>query len=160
MQRFTVSLDDDLAELFDQYLHRYSYSNRSEAIRDLIRKKLEIDQLDHSSEGHSIGTITYVFNHKERELATRLARIQHQNHDLLISTLQVHLDHDNCLETLVIRGPTRELRAFSENLIARPGIRHGQIYLLPVVFEVASHSHNSLSASREPHQHVHTHPTT
>jgi len=160
MQRFTVSLDDDLAELFDQYLHRFSYNNRSEAIRDLMRKRLETDELDHSSDGHSIGTITYVFNHKERELATRLARIQHQNHDLLISTLQVHLDHDNCLETLVIRGPTGALRAFSETLIAKPGIRHGQIYLLPVVFEVASHNHSSLSASREPHQHVHAHPTT
>lgn len=160
MQRFTVSLDDDLAELFDQFLHRFSYNNRSEAIRDLIRKKLETDGLEHSLDGHSVGTITYVYSHKERELATRLARIQHQHHDVLVSTLQVHLDHDHCLETLVTRGPTKELRAFSENLIAKPGIRHGQIYLLPVVCEVASHSHNGLSTSHEPHQHVHTHPAT
>lgn len=160
MQRFTVSLDDDLAELFDQYLHKFSYNNRSEAIRDLIRKRLETNELDHSQDGHSIGTITYVFNHKERELATRLARIQHQHHDLLISTLQVHLDHDHSLETLVIRGPTKELRAFSGNLIAKSGIRHGQIYLLPVVYEVASHSHNGLSVVQQPHQHVHTHPAT
>lgn len=160
MQRFTVSLDDDLADLFDQYLHRFGYNNRSEAIRDLIRKKLETEELEHSEGGHSVGTLTYVFNHKERELATRLARIQHQNHDLLISTLQVHLDHDHCLETLVLRGPTQALRAFSENLIAKPGIRHGQVYLLPVVFEVASHSHSTLAVSREPHQHAHAHPTT
>ena len=140
MERITISLDQDLAQRFDEYLAQRGYRNRSEAMRDLIRDKLESDRLD-AAEGDSLGALTYVYNHHERELASRLTQAQHNHHDLAVSTLHVHLDHDNCMETVVLKGPTARLREFADSVISRPGVRHGQLYLVPVEIDHAAHGH-------------------
>jgi len=149
MERMTISLDSALAEEFDRYITRHGYGNRSEAVRDLIRLKLESERLEQERQGHCVGTLTYVYNHEERELARRLTQVQHAHHDLAISTLHVHLDHDNCLETVVVQGPTSQVRAFAEEVIARPGVRHGELYLVPV----------DVTDSRHPHGHGHARHT-
>lgn len=132
MQRLTISIDDDLAQQFDALMARERYENRSEAVRDLIRRALEEDRLDRNEARHCVACLTYVYNHHERELASRLTQAQHQHHDLALSTMHVHLDHDNCLETVILRGPTRQVREFAASLMAERGVRHGKLNLVPV----------------------------
>ncbi|MCU7812447.1 MAG: nickel-responsive transcriptional regulator NikR [Candidatus Thiodiazotropha sp. (ex Notomyrtea botanica)] len=141
MERITISLDTELAAEFDGLIKQHGYRNRSEAVRDLIRLKLESKRLEQEVKGYCVGTITYVYNHEERELASRLTTVQHEHHDLAVSTMHVHLDHDDCLETVVVNGPTAQVRAFAEEVIARPGVRHGQLHLIPVEAEHATHEH-------------------
>ncbi len=151
MERMTISLDSALAEEFDRFIKKHSYRNRSEAVRDLIRLKLESQRLEREQKGHCIGTLTYVYNHEERELARRLTTVQHAHHDLAVSTLHVHLDHDNCLETVVVQGPTRQVRAFADEVISRPGVRHGELYLIPVDIKDSAHRHGG-GRSRHTHR--------
>ncbi len=141
MERISISLDESLAEEFDRFLARHGYTNRSEAIRDLIRHRIEAHRLETALDGYAVGTLTYIFDHNERELASRLTRTQHRNHDLVISAFHFHLDHDNCLETVVLRGSTLRLREFADQVIARPGVRHGHFYLVPVDHSEGQHGH-------------------
>jgi len=154
VERITISLDDDLAAQFDQYLQQRSYKNRSEAMRDLIREKLEAERLQQSEQGDCVGTLTYVYNHHERELAARLTRAQHHHHDLASSTLHVHLDHDNCMETVVVNGPINRVREFADSVISRPGVRHGQLYVVPVDVEDSDHGHGHSHGSASRHSHI------
>jgi CopG family nickel-responsive transcriptional regulator len=151
----TISLDTALADEFDRFIKHHGYHNRSEAVRDLIRLKLETERLEQEQKGYCVGTLTYVYNHEERELARRLTTVQHQHHDLAVSTLHVHLDHDNCLETVVVQGPTRQVRAFADEVVSRPGVRHGELYLIPVDVHESSHTHD-----QEPGRHIHRSPHT
>jgi CopG family transcriptional regulator, nickel-responsive regulator len=155
MERITISLDEALAREFDRFIKQRGYRNRSEAVRDLLRLKLESERLEGARQGHCVGTLTYVYNHEERELARRLTTVQHEHHDLAISTLHVHLDHDNCLETVVVQGPTRQVRAFAEEVIARPGVRHGELYLIPVEVRESAHAHGQGKS-----RHRHSSPRT
>ena len=106
MERVTISLDDDLLAQFDGYLKRKGYGNRSEGIRDLLRQRLEQDRLAEDKAEHAVACLSYVYNHDQRDLSRRLAKSQHENHDLVLSTLHVHLDHENCLEIAVLEGHT------------------------------------------------------
>jgi len=156
LERITISLDDDLAQHFDQFMSQRGYGNRSEAIRDLIREKLETERLEKGKGGDCIGSLNYVYNHHERELAAKLTSAQHHHHDLAVSTLHVHLDHDHCMETVVLKGPVETVRSFANSVISRPGVRHGQLYLVPVSIEEATHDHGSDSHA----PHVHARPKT
>ena len=152
--RFTISLEDKLGQRFDQFIQDRGYKNRSEAVRDLIRDKLEQDGLVNDDDSDCVGTLTYIYNHEERDLARRLAGSQHLSHDLCISTLHVHLDHDNCMETVVLRGKVKEVTTFAENTISQAGVRHGEIYIVPVMIDHATHSHDDGSNSSHSHTHV------
>ena len=151
MRRITISVDDDLAEQFDQLIERRGYVNRSEAFRDLLRERIEKERLESRESGHCVANVSYIFNHRERELASRLTSEQHAHHDLCVSVMHVHLDHDNCMETLVLRGIYKQVSAFAHTLIAESGVRHGNIHIVPVVVE---------TPSRSRHQHVHFLPKT
>ncbi len=155
LERISVSLDEDLTAQFEDYLQARGYRNRSEAIRDLIREKLESERIEQTDDGHCIGTLTYVFNHHERELARRLTHTQHHHHDVAVSTLHVHLDHDNCMETVVVNGPTSQVKEFANTIISQPGVRHGKLNVIPAQVQKQSHHHGSSS-----HQHSHTKPQT
>ena len=155
MQRITISLDEALVAQFEQYLARRHYRNRSEAVRDLIREKLEAERVESDRAAHCVGTLTYVFNHNERELARRLTHEHHHHHDVAVSTLHVHLDHDNCLEAVVVNGPTAQVRAFADAVVTQPGVRHGRLNLIPVDVAQESHAHGSA-----PHRHTHARPQT
>lgn len=143
MQRMTITLDDRLVGDFEDYLKTHGYNNRSEAIRDLIRARLEADKLARDPEGECLGHLSYVYNHEERELASRLTRAQHQHHDLAVATLHIHLDHANCMETVVLRGPVERVRGFADAVIAQPGVRHGALSILPVRIREQSHEHGN-----------------
>jgi len=155
LERISVSLDQELVAQFEEFLQRRGYRNRSEAIRDLIRDKLEAERIAESSDGHCIGTLSYVFNHHERELARRLTNAHHHHHHVAVSTLHVHLDHDNCLEAVVVNGPTAQVREFADGIISQAGVRHGHLSLIPVAVEEKHHHHGSAA----PH-HTHIKPQT
>ena len=122
--RFGVSLEKDLLKRFDRLIGRKGYANRSEAIRDLIRDSLVREQWERGADG-AVGTITLVYNHDTRELADRLTDLQHAHYGSIISTLHVHLDAHHCLEVLVLRGNSADLRTFADRLIGTRGVKHG-----------------------------------
>lgn len=157
VERISISLDATLAEHFDEFLSAEGYSNRSEAVRDLIREKLEARRLESPKNGYGIGTLTYVYNHHERELASRLTRVQHGDHDLIISTTHLHLDHEHCMELQLLRGTVSRVREFAASVIARPGVRHGHLHLVPVDHDRTAHEHAHASAAED---HTHTRPQT
>ncbi|MGZ8429179.1 MAG: nickel-responsive transcriptional regulator NikR [Candidatus Deferrimicrobiaceae bacterium] len=122
--RFGVSLERELLERFDLLIGRKGYANRSEAIRDLIRDSLVRERWEAGADG-AVGTITLVYNHDTRELADRLTDLQHAHYGSIISTLHVHLDAHHCLEVLVLRGNSAELKALADRLIGTRGVKHG-----------------------------------
>ncbi|XPV75239.1 MAG: nickel-responsive transcriptional regulator NikR [Desulfovibrio sp.] len=126
--RFGVSLDSDLLDRFDDLCELNSYSNRSEAVRDLIRNKLVDKEWEHA-EGELAGTLALVYDHHHRGLSQKLTQIQHDDHDVILSTLHVHLDHHNCLEVLVLKGNAEQLKRLSDRLISTKGVKHGKLGL-------------------------------
>jgi CopG family transcriptional regulator, nickel-responsive regulator len=132
MDRFTISLDGNLAAAFDDLIKERGYSTRSEAVRDILRSHLQAHEQKRNNKGSCVAAVSYVYNHHERELAERLAGIQHAHHDLTISTMHAHLDHDECLETVLLKGPVNLVRRFAEEIIAERGVRHGQLNLVSV----------------------------
>ncbi len=122
--RFGVSLERDLLNRFDRHIGRKGYPNRSEAIRDLIRDSLVREQWEKGAD-EAVGTITLVYNHDTRELAGRLTDLQHAHYGSILSTLHIHLDARHCLEVLVLRGNTADLKTFADRLIGTRGVKHG-----------------------------------
>lgn len=159
MQRVTITLDDSLTESFEGYMARRGYYNRSEAIRDLIRDRLYNEQLQDQPEGDCVATLSYIYNHHERELAARLTSAHHEHHDLTVSTMHVHLSHDHCLETVILRGPGNRVRAFADAVIAQPGVHHGNLAVLPVNVSEQAHAHGAESSGTgRGHRHLHLEP--
>lgn len=163
MERFTISLDTPLAEAFDRLIRTKGYLNRSEAVRDLLRQQLGEHQLQHDAAPYCIAALSYIYNHHERELAERLTALQHRQHDLTLSTMHAHLDHDNCMETVFLRGPTPAVREFANALLAERGVRHGMLNLVPADLEhLPPHQHEhqaqASNASGQRYRHVHSRP--
>jgi len=160
MERITISLDADLAAEFDRLIAERGYRNRSEAVRDLLRAHLEQARQKRGGASHCVASLSYVYNHHERELAERLTSLQHGQHDLTVATLHAHLDHENCLESVILRGPTAAVRGFADALIAERGVRHGQLNLIDVELDAGrEHRHRYTPAGRS-HGHVHLKPKT
>jgi len=123
--RFGVSIDARLLERFDRLIADKGYVNRSEAVRDLVRAAL-VEEEWRRGEGETVGTVTLVYDHHQSDLADRLTDYQHAHHERVLSTLHIHLDADNCLEVVVLRGPADELRRLADALIGTKGVRHGK----------------------------------
>ncbi|MCX7166687.1 MAG: nickel-responsive transcriptional regulator NikR [Rhodocyclales bacterium] len=160
MERITISLDADLAAEFDRLIAERGYQNRSEAVRDLLRAHLEQARLTRGEATHCVASLSYVYNHHERDLAERLTALQHGQHDLTVATLHAHLDHENCLESVILRGPTAAVRSFSDALIAERGVRHGQLNLIDVELDPGREHHHGYTPVRRAHGHVHLKPKT
>jgi len=126
--RFGVSLTDNLLKKFDRLIERKGYTNRSEAIRDLIRDSLVQEEWNAGSE-ETLGTITLVYNHHTRVLADVLTHLQHRYYQSILSTTHIHLDEHNCLEVLIVRGKGEEIKKISDRLIGTKGVKHGKLSL-------------------------------
>ncbi len=124
--RFGISLDKLLLERFDRLIKKKGYKNRSEAIRDLIRDSLVKDEWE-SATTEIAGTITIVYSHDTRELTDRLIDLQHEYHESIISAMHVHLDEHNCLEVIVVRGRSKDIKAIADKLIGTRGVKHGKL---------------------------------
>ncbi len=123
--RFGVSLEEDLLERFDRLIKEKNYANRSEAFRDLIRQEL-VQKQWHSS-GEVAGAITLIYDHHQRELVNKLTNIQHDFGRIIISSQHTHLDHDNCLEIIAVKGNPEEVRKLADNLKSVKGVKHGTL---------------------------------
>ncbi|MBF0191598.1 MAG: nickel-responsive transcriptional regulator NikR [Magnetococcales bacterium] len=132
MERFTISLEEELARQFDDLIHLRGYKNRSEAVRDLLRKELATVKLEQDGSGEGVGALSYVYDHHQRELSRRLTRMQHDEHDLTQATLHIHLDHDRCLETVVLRGAMDRIRSQAQSITAESGVQYGHLHLIPL----------------------------
>jgi len=126
--RFGVSLDSDLLEKFDALCEERCYQTRSEAIRDLIRNTL-VEEEWKDEKREIAGTLTLVYDHHKSDLSQKLVEIQHDHHHVIITSLHVHLDHDNCLEVLVLKGDGNEVRTLSQKLASTKGVKHGKLSL-------------------------------
>lgn len=123
--RFTVSIEADLFDQFSLMSGRRGWGNRSEAIRMAIRDALVREEWEGDEE--IVGTITLVYDHHQRELNERLTRIQHDHHQAVIALTHVHLDHDNCLEMIAVRGTASQVQRIANELMGTRGVKHGKL---------------------------------
>jgi CopG family nickel-responsive transcriptional regulator len=126
--RFSVSLEDDLLEQFDRFCNQQQFATRSEAIRQLLREKLTKEAWAGKSQD-AAGTLTLVYDHHRPQLRNRLVKLQHDHHDLIVSTLHAHLTHDICLEVILLRGPSDQLQKIASQLRGLKGIFQGELVM-------------------------------
>lgn len=126
--RFGISIDERLLDRFDRLIDEKGYSNRSEAIRDLIRNALVEEEWSNESE-ETVGTVSLVYDHHTRDLADKLTEHQHSHHKEIISSLHVHLDAHHCLEVVVIKGKAKKIKRLAEELIGTKGVKHGKLMM-------------------------------
>lgn len=125
LKRFSVSLEEELLRIFDKHIQTRSYSNRSEAIRDLIRKAFIKEEWQ--SDKQVMGVISLVYDHHQHKLQEKVTLVQHDYHHQIISTTHVHMDHDNCLEVIVVKGKAQEVQELADRLTALKGVRDGNL---------------------------------
>jgi len=126
LSRIGVAIDSDLLERFDRLIGGRGYTNRSEAFRDLIRDEL-VRKHAEEPDAPVVGTVTLVYDHHQRLLGDKLTGIQHDSHHNILSTLHVHLDHDNCLEVIVVKGRSQDVQRIADSLISTKGVKHGRL---------------------------------
>jgi CopG family nickel-responsive transcriptional regulator len=124
--RFSVSLPPTLLKQLDRMAREKSYDNRSLAIADMIRDQLVEHQQERGTT-EIVGTITLVYDHHRMHVQESLTEIQHDHHDVILSTVHVHLDHHNCLEVLIVKGPAAVVKQIADELIAAKGVKHGKL---------------------------------
>ena len=123
--RFGVAMEDELLGRFDELIESRGFANRSEALRDLVRRELDRDAWE--SGGKVVATVTLVYDHHVRELTERLNEMQHDLGEHVISTLHVHLDHEHCMEVIAARGPALEIKKLSARLLGAKGVLSGDV---------------------------------
>jgi CopG family nickel-responsive transcriptional regulator len=126
--RFGVSMEPNLLDKFDKIIKKKGYSNRSEAIRDIIRKDI-IKEETIAPDSDAIGTLTMIYDHHQGALTNKLLNLQHEHHNEILSTTHIHVDHHNCLEVLVLKGKTGEIKKLADNIRALKGIKHGELVI-------------------------------
>lgn len=131
MQRVTVTLDEELLSDVDALMALRGYQNRSEAIRDLTRSGLTQAKEQVAPDAPCMGALVYVYDHAARDLSKRLTRHYHDHHDLTLSTLHVHINHDSCLEVALLKGQGSALKQFSDEVTSSRSVRYGQLVLIP-----------------------------
>ncbi len=124
--RFGISMNKELLKNFDKLIAKTGYTNRSEAIRDLIRERL-VKQEWKLANQETVGTITIVYSHEVRELTENLTALQHKYHKQIISTMHIHLDKHNCLEVLVVKGKGNVIKNIADRLLSTKGVKHGKL---------------------------------
>jgi CopG family nickel-responsive transcriptional regulator len=145
LSRIGIALDSDLLKRFDRLIGQRGYTNRSEAFRDLIRDQL-VTEKTATPEAAVVGTITLIYDHHAHGVTEKLTEAQHAHHELVVSTSHAHLDHESCLEVLIVHGKSAEVAQFADLLIGLKGVQHGRL-----VMTVPAH------AIEHPHEHEHSH---
>jgi CopG family nickel-responsive transcriptional regulator len=128
IRRFGISINIKLLESFDKLIFEKGYPNRSEAIRDLIRENLVENEWKEEIRD-TLGVITLVYSHELREIPDRLAGLQHQDYESIISTMHIYLDGHSCLEVLVVKGKNQNIKNVSDRLIGTKGVKHGKLIM-------------------------------
>jgi CopG family nickel-responsive transcriptional regulator len=123
--RFGISIPQKLSRQFDKYLKKKNYTSRSEAIRDLIRQALIQEEIEQNVE--VVAVVSLLYNHHKRELSERLIELQHSKNQIVLSSTHIHLDHHNCIEVIIMRGLSQDVKRLADTLIATKGVKHGTI---------------------------------
>ena len=126
LSRIGVAIATDLLGEFDALIEKRGYTNRSEAFRDLIRAEL-VRESSSRPAGHVVGSLTLVYDHHVRQLEEKLTELQHNHHRVILSVLHIHLDHDNCMELIALRGTSKAVQRFAGLLAATKGVKHAQL---------------------------------
>ena len=130
LSRFSISTEGDLLQNFDQLIARQGYGNRSEAFRDLMRDALIKSKIEDSPQtGEVLGTLTLVYDHHVSDLSDKMNDLQHRYYNLIVSVLHVHVNHDDCMEVIVLRGAIQQVRALSDGLLSLKGVKHGKLFV-------------------------------
>jgi CopG family nickel-responsive transcriptional regulator len=128
LTRTGIAIDTSLLARFDRFIAKQGYANRSEAFRDLIRDRLVRVAVE-APDAHVVGTITLIYDHHSRLLPEKLMNLQHDHHDVIIATTHVHLDHDTCLEVLVVKGQAKQVQKLADLLVGTKGVQHGRLVM-------------------------------
>jgi len=144
LSRIGVALDSDLLARFDEFIARLGYTNRSEAFRDLIRDRLVAERTA-SPEETVVGTVTLIYDHHAHGVTEKLTELQHAHHQLIVSTSHAHLDHDSCLEVLIVHGRSADVDRLAGQLIGLKGVQHGRLVMTVAQPVAQAHSHASIS---------------
>ena len=128
LTRFGVSMENDLLKKFDHLIEKKGYSNRSEAIRDLVREKFVEENVTDDNK-IVFGILTTVYDHHQRELDERLTEFQHDNYKSIISTTHIHLNHHDCLEVIILKDKASKIKKISDKLLSFKGVQHGKLVL-------------------------------
>ena len=147
LSRIGISIDSELLRRFDRFIAGRGYENRSEAFRDLIRDRM-VGSAVVAPNAYVVGAVTLIYDHHTRLLPEKLTDIQHEHHEVIISTLHAHLDHDSCLEVIALRGKSGAVQDLADRLISTKGVQHGRLVMSAP--EVLSHRSNH-------HHHQHKH---
>ena len=139
--RFGVSMEESLLHEFDHMILHKGYTNRSEAVRDIVRDKL-IEESIQSPRGNVYGALVYVYDHHKRELEKSLSNIQHDYFENIISTSHVHVDHDSCMEVVLLKGRVETLKSIAEKILSFKGVKHGKLTLTTSPTTHHSHRHH------------------
>ena len=131
VERVGISFEPELLNSFDQLIRKKGYTNRSEAIRDLVRKALVEEQV-RAGNGEVIGTLTYIYNHHEGDVNRRLMNLQHDHHTEILFTSHVHMSHEMCLEVLIVKGKAGNVTRLTDNIKAIKGVKHGEMVITKV----------------------------
>jgi CopG family nickel-responsive transcriptional regulator len=126
--RFGVSIEPELLQKYDTMIKEKGYTNRSEALRDLIRNNI-VTQDKTNPEANGLGTLTMIYDHHTGPLTKRLLDIQHDNHEEILTTTHIHIDHHHCLEVLVLKGKIQKIKHLADSITALKGIKHGELVL-------------------------------
>jgi CopG family nickel-responsive transcriptional regulator len=126
LARIGVAIDSELLDKFDQHIAKRGYTNRSEAFRDMIRDEL-VQAASEAPDSKVLGTVTLIYDHHVRMLNEKLTDLQHESFHYIMSTLHVHLDHNNCLEVILLKGRADMVRKISDALISTKGVKHGRL---------------------------------
>lgn len=155
ISRFSVSLEADLLEEFDAYVREGAFATRSEAIRQLLRQTLTRDAFE-GDETPVTATLTIVYDHHRPHLVEKLLELQHQHPGQVVASLHVHLDHDRCLEVIVLRGPGNALQKLAAGLRGLKGVHTGELALAGPT--APGHEGDHGHSHDHPHPHPHDHP--
>jgi CopG family nickel-responsive transcriptional regulator len=149
LSRIGIALDSDLLKRFDRSIKLRGYTNRSEAFRDLIRDRLVTEQTA-APDATVVGTVTLIYDHHASGITEKLTEMQHAHHELVVSTSHAHLDHDSCLEVLIVHGQSAKVEQFADLLIGLKGVQHGRL-VMTVPAHPMEHHHE------DGHTHGHKH---
>ena len=152
LSRIGIALDSELLQRFDRSIEKSGYTNRSEAFRDLIRDRLVREQIS-APDTTVVGSVTLIYGHHAHGITEKLTDLQHEHHDLVVSTTHAHLDLESCLEVLIVHGKAARVEHFADLLIGLKGVQHGRLVMTvpgkAIVGDDGDHAHN--------HTHGHTH---
>lgn len=159
ISRFGVSAEDELLRSFDELIGAQGYANRSEALRDLMRNALVKSKLETAAETDEVlGSLTLVYDHHAKDLSDKMADLQHDHYEAVVSVLHVHVSHDDCMEVIVLRGAIRQIRVLASSLLSLRGVKHGELFItVPAANIIKRNGKPDEKGHKHSHDHEHKH---